>query len=239
MTDHAEQSPALLDRAREQEDRYDWEGAAETYQTGISALPSGGSNTAGQPGKRDQVLRLLERVRQDRELAVSLVEVLEAPSGASSTAAFDTLMPTHEMAAGLDRFAHVDVQATLIAQRNDVKVGEEMDLEIEFVNAGRAAAVLTKVENIIPPGFEVRSRSTNCRIEDRYIVMKGKRLDPLKTEEIALVLKPTVQGEFQIKPRVLYLDDEGLYKSHDVEGCEITVKELGIAGWLKGPEKRG
>jgi len=193
---------------------------------------------AGQSGKRDQVQKLLERVRKDRELAVSLMEVLEAPSGSSSTAAFDVPLPMHEVAAGLDRFAHADVQATLIVQRRDVKVGEDMNIEIEFVNAGRTSAVLTKVENIIPSGFEVLSKSANCRIENSYIMMRGKRLDPLKTEEIALVLKPTVHGTFQLRPRILYLDDEGLYKARDVEGCDITVKELGVTGWLRGPEKR-
>jgi len=215
--------------------------AAKTYAKAEKVLQacSMSYDKAGQPGKRDQVLKLLERVKQDRELAVSLMEVLEAPSDASSTAAFSAPSPTQEEAAGLDRFAHADVQATLIVQRKDLKVGEDMDVEIELVNAGRASAVLTKVENIIPSGFEVRSKPANYRIEDSYIMMKGKRLDPLKTEEIALVLKPMTHGRFQLRPRILYLDDEGQYKAQDVEGCDVTVKELGVTGWLKGPERKG
>jgi hypothetical protein len=77
------------------------------------------------------------------------------------------------------------------------------------------------------------------RIEHSYIIMKGKRLDPLKTEEIALILKPTVQGTFMLKPRILYLDDEGTYKVRETDGCSVTVKELGVSGWLKGPDGRG
>jgi hypothetical protein len=64
--------------------------------------------------------------------------------------------------------------------------------------------------------------------------MKGKRLDPLKTEEVRIVLKPTMQGTFSLKPTVLYLDENGKYKSHEPEPVIVTVKELGIKSWLKG-----
>jgi hypothetical protein len=33
---------------------------------------------------------------------------------------------------------------------------------------------------------------------------------------------------------VLYLDESGKYKTHGPEPVTITVKELGIKGWLKG-----
>jgi hypothetical protein len=64
--------------------------------------------------------------------------------------------------------------------------------------------------------------------------MKGKRLDPFKTEELKLVLKPKAQGTFALKPTILYLDEDGKYKSHEPEPVTIVVKELGIKGWLKG-----
>ena len=56
----------------------------------------------------------------------------------------------------------------------------------------------------------------------------------LKTEELKFVLKPKVQGPFTLKPTILYLDENGKYKSHEPEPVSITVKELGIKGWLKG-----
>ena len=218
----------------------DQEKAAKTYAKTEKVLQASSESyaRAGQASKRDQVLKLLDRVKREKELAVSLTEVLEAPTGASSTNAFGAPMPSQEEAVGLDRFAHADVQAALIVSRTDVRIGEDMNVEIELVNAGRASAQLTKLENVIPSGFEVLSKPAAYRIEDSYIIMKGKRLDPLKTEEIALILKPTVQGTFMLKPRILYLDDEGTYKVREMDGCAVTVKELGVAGWLKGPERR-
>lgn len=71
----------------------------------------------------------------------------------------------------------------------------------------------------------------------RALNMKGKRLPPLKPEDVKLVLKPLNKGTFHLKPRVLYLDETGKYKSHEPDPITITVKELGISGWLKGPSR--
>jgi len=39
----------------------------------------------------------------------------------------------------------------------------------------------------------------------------------------------------EIQERIgLYLDENGKYKSHEPEPVPITVKELGIKGWIKG-----
>jgi tetratricopeptide (TPR) repeat protein len=189
---------------------------------------------AEHPEKREQVLRLVDKVREERELAISLTEVLHAPAIVSTTAVFSTPNPTHESAVGSERFEHADIQANVIARQKELKVGESLGLEIELVNAGKGPALLTKITELIPEGFELAEKPEIYRVEDSYIDMKGKRLDPLKMVEVKIVLKPRVQGAFPIKPRVLYIDENGKYKSHEPEPVTITVKELGIKGWIKG-----
>ena len=189
---------------------------------------------AEHPEKREQVLRLLEKVRDERELALSITEVLHTPSIVSTTASFVAPTPTSEEAVGSERFEHADVQANLIIRQKELKIGENLSIELELVNAGKGSALLTKVAEIVPKGFDVAEKSENCRVEDSYINLKGKRLGPLKTEEVKLVLKSTVQGTFSLKPTVLYLDENGKYKTHEPEPVTITVKELGIKGWIKG-----
>lgn len=76
------------------------------------------------------------------------------------------------------------------------------------------------------------------RIEDSYLNLKGRRLDALKTEDLKVVLKPTLHGDFILKPRIMYLDESGRYRSYEPEQVKISVKELGLSGWLKGPEKK-
>ena len=189
---------------------------------------------AEQPAKRQLVLKLLEKVKEERELAVTLTEVLHAAPVVSTTTTFTAPTPTREAPVGLDRFDHADIQASLIVRQRDLRVGEDLSLEIELVNAGRGPAQLVKLEEVVPQGFELTVKPEPYRLEDSYLNMKGRKLDPLKTEEVRLVLKPKTQGQFTLKPRILYLDEGGKYKSHEPDPVEVTVKELGITGWLKG-----
>jgi hypothetical protein len=189
---------------------------------------------AEHPEKREQVFRLLDKVREERELAVSLTEVIHAPSIVSSTKSFTTPAPTSEEAVGLERFEHADVQANVIANPKELRVDDNLDLEIELVNAGKGPAILTKITEIVPKGFKLTEKPEIYRVEDSYLNMKGKRLDPLKMEEVKLVLKPKARGVFSLKPIVLYLDENGKYKTQEPEPITITVKELGIKGWIKG-----
>ncbi len=76
-----------------------------------------------------------------------------------------------------------------------------------------------------------------CRVEDSYIDMKGRTLSPLKTQELKLVLKPLNKGTFNLRPRILFLDESGRYRSHQPEPATIEVRELGISGWLRGPTR--
>jgi len=209
---------------------------AQYYQVAEKLLQAsaGSYMKAKHPEKSEEVQRLLESVREERQLATSLTEVLHAPTITSTTTSFSTPTPTYEKAVGLERFEHADIQANIILRTKEVKVGEDIDLAIELVNAGKAPALLVKVDQIIPENFEIRQVPESYRVEDSYLNMKGKRVDPLKTEDVKIVVKPLAKGVFIMKPRVLYLDETGKYKSHEPEPVTITVKELGISGWIKG-----
>jgi len=189
---------------------------------------------AKHPEKGEEVQRLLESVREERQLALSLSEVLHAPTLTSTTTSFSSPTATHEQAVGLERFEHADIQANLILRVREVKVDEDVDFRMELVNAGKAPALLIKVDEIFPEDFEIRKWPEAYTIEDSYIDMKGKRLNPLKTEDVKIVVKPRSKGTFIVKPRVLYIDELGKYKSHEPEPVTLTVKELGITGWIKG-----
>ena len=129
---------------------------------------------AKHPEKSEEVKRVLESVREERQLAMSLTEVLHAPPAASTTTSFSTPTPTHEQAVGLERFEHADIQANLILRVKEVRVGEDVSLEIELINAGKAPALLIKVEKVIPQGFEVREVPETYRVEDSFLNLKGK-----------------------------------------------------------------
>lgn len=219
---------------------YDQEKRAKLYAVSEKILGASASSfrRAGHPAKEAEMRRLLDKVTRDRELAVSLGDAFTAPHIASGTNVLSTPAPAQERAAGLHKFERADVQAMVIVPRRELRVGDPLDMEIELVNTGKGSAQLTKVENVVPVGFEVLEKPQKYRVEESHIVMKGRRLEPLRTEEVALVLRPTAKGSFVLKPRVLYVDDDGSYRYRETEGCAVTVKELGISGWLKGPERK-
>jgi uncharacterized repeat protein (TIGR01451 family) len=183
--------------------------------------------------KKEQVKKLLQKVKGDRELAVSLMEVFHAPDVISSTLSFDAPSQTQETAVGIEKFQHASIQATLTAKPKELKVGEDLHLEIELVNAGRAPAQLIKLQDPLPEGFTLQEEAGGYRMEDSYLDLRGKRLDPLKTDQIRFVLRPAQRGQFILKPRILYLDDSGKYKSYEPESMSVLVGAKATATTIK------
>jgi len=128
-----------------------------------------------------------------------------------------------------------EVQSNITATPRELKVGESLELEIEVTNTRKEGVILlTKITEVIPEGFAIAKKPELYRVEGNCLNMRQKRLDPLKTEEVKLVLTPKIKGTFHIKPKIVYLDENGEEKSSEPKPVSITVKELGIKGWLKG-----
>jgi len=122
------------------------------------------------------------------------------------------------------------VQAKLILRAKEVKVGEDVNLKIELVNGGKAHALLIKVEEILPAGFELVAKPNYCRLEDTYLDMNEKRLNPLMTEEIRLILRSFDKGTFSIKPKVIYVDGAGRQMFCEPEPVTINILETVLPG---------
>ncbi len=115
-------------------------------------------------------------------------------------------------------------------------IGSDLTLELELANVGKTSATLIKLENIAPSGLEINKQTSPNRYEDNYLDLKGKRLDYMKSHEVKVSLKARQKGTFELRPRILFVDEQGNYKSYQFEPATVTVRELGIAGWLKGPK---
>jgi hypothetical protein len=189
---------------------------------------------ARHPEKSEQVHRILESVHEERQIAKSLMEVLHAPAIVSTTTSFITPTPIQEKAVGFERFEHADVQATLSFRAKEAVVGDDIDLEIECTNTGKAPASLIRIEELVPRAFVVKKTSETCKLEDGSLNLRGRRLDPLRTEEIKLVMRAATKGTFTLKPKITYLDETGASKYNEPKPATMMVKEMGIRGWIKG-----
>ena len=180
---------------------------------------------AGDPSRKEQALKLLETAREQRKTAISLAEVLHAPMLAF-TKAFAAPTTSSEKAVGLERFEHAEVNANLILSRKELNLGESLDLEIELANPGKGQALLTRIERVVPEGFELTAKPELYRAEGCNINLRGRRLDPLNFEEIKLSLRPKHKGSFTLAPSILYLDENGNAKSHRPEPQLIEVSQV-------------
>jgi len=180
--------------------------------------------------KTDQVQRLLRKVREERELALSLSEVLHAPTITSSTASFATISLSEEKAVGLERFEHADIQAKLVQYGENPKVGEDVNLGIQIVNVGKEPVFLTKIENILPKGFQFTGKPDSSAFEESHLVMKGNRLEPLKADEIRLSFKPFMKADAEIKPRIICVDETGRQMLYELEPKILHVSEAVLPG---------
>jgi KaiC/GvpD/RAD55 family RecA-like ATPase len=210
------------------ENELDQEKRAKQYQMAENLLQIAASSfmKAKKTEKTAQVKLILKNVREEKALAVSLSQVMQAPSIASSTLSFAAPTPTSEASVGLENFEHANVQANLVTTVKQVKVGESFCLSIEFVNAGREPALLMKVENFIPSDFVVVKKPEIYRIEESCLIMKGKQLAPLKFVEVKLILQPSKKGDYRLNPKVQYLDERGQNKSLQLKTLEIRAEKV-------------
>jgi len=182
---------------------------------------------AKHPAKSGQVQQLLEKVRAEKELAKSISEVLHAPTITSSTASFVTPPQTQERSVGLEKFEHASVQGKLILSKSEVSLGEDFNLEIQIGNVGKEAVLLVKVEEILPKGFELaKIPEERYSFKDPYLDMKGIQLNPLKAEEIQLVLRSFSKGPVEIKPRITYVGETGEQMTYEPDPVTIKLSEM-------------
>jgi KaiC/GvpD/RAD55 family RecA-like ATPase len=204
---------------------------AKQYQMAekLLQISAGSFVKAKQPEKASQAQKILGTVREEKNLAISLNEVLHAPAVASTTLSFATPTPTGEASVGLESFDHANVQANLIIGSKKVRVRESFCLTLEFVNAGKEPALLTKIEDFLPEGFVVVEKPEIYRLEEDCLNMKGKELSPSRLVEAKVVLQASRKGVYQLKPTIHYLDELGQQKSLELKSLEITVEEVIIS----------
>jgi len=147
-----------------------------------------------------------------------------------------TAGPVSDKTLGLERLEHAAIQANVMVRHLEVEIGEDATVELQMINAGKSPATLVKIENVVPEGFELVSGPEPYRLDRNHLHLKGRRLDAMKTEEMVLVLRPKRRGAFVLKPKIFYLDEDRNYRIHEPDPVTIRVKEIGLSGWIKGPE---
>ncbi len=189
---------------------------------------------AGFPRKKEETLRYLERAREEKELLLMPVEAL-AENPAVTEVAVTPLSLLRDTAVGLERFETANVVGSLRVPRREMHVGEDLIFDLEMSNVGRTTATLIKIENVASKGLELDRETISNGVEDHVINMRGKRLEYLKTHQVKIPLKALRKGTYELRPRIVFADEKGDQSSFEFEPVALKVRELGIAGWIRGP----
>lgn len=100
----------------------------------------------------------------------------------------------------------------------------------QITNVGKGVVLLAGVEEILPAGFKLVAKPDYCHLKDSCLDMKGKRLDPLKTEKVRLVLRAFDKGIFEMNPRIIYVDETGHQMISEPKPAAIDVLEVALPG---------
>jgi KaiC/GvpD/RAD55 family RecA-like ATPase len=180
--------------------------------------------------KTEQVQLLLKKAKEEKELAVSLSEVFHAPAVTSSTGSFTAISPNFEMAVGLERFEHADIQAKLILPSDKISVGEDASLKIQILNVGKEPVLLARIEDVLPKGFQLVGVPDGFSFENLKLSIIGKTLNPLENEEITLVLRSFKSGDFEVRPKIVGVDEIGQNLIFTVDPVTITISDAVLEG---------
>jgi KaiC/GvpD/RAD55 family RecA-like ATPase len=125
----------------------------------------------------------------------------------------------------LDRKSRASLQAKLILDRKMMKVGEDLNIQIELVNEGKTPIFLTRIEEILPASFELISKPNYCEFDGGHLSMSRRKLNPSMTDEIDLTLRPMYHGTFALKPRVACFNGAEGETSFDLNPVTVDVLE--------------
>jgi KaiC/GvpD/RAD55 family RecA-like ATPase len=141
-------------------------------------------------------------------LRCHIVDLLHAPIIAPSTIKSCAKISSEHRGESPEEAKQTDIQAKLIQHDTEIRIGEDLNLKILVKNIGKKALSLTKVEKLIPAGFQLIGKPENSLLEDAQLILKEKHLVPGGKLELELVLKPYKKGTFEIKPKIGFADKD-------------------------------
>ena len=122
------------------------------------------------------------------------------------------------------------INARIAPEKGDAELGETVDFKIELQNVGKAPVLLTRLEEIVPNGFELASYLDGYGSQNASLDMHGKKLNPYETENLEIALRATKKGTFIIAPRISFVSETGRNMTFRPEPASIIVSETILPG---------
>lgn len=121
------------------------------------------------------------------------------------------------------KFNRCNVRGCLLVNRHAF-VNEEIILRLDIVNIGGKIGKLKRVSQLFPFVLKVSSLPPFLRLENGSLEMGNRELLPLHDEVIKLAITPMEAGTYNIKPKIVYIDETGKKRVVSLEPVELIVE---------------
>jgi len=117
------------------------------------------------------------------------------------------------------------IKAKIMLEKSNLELGETVRFRVELQNNSQAAVWVTRIEDLVPAGFELGAHSSGHQYTSTYLDMHGMKVDPYIAENIDVTLRSTRKGIFLVAPKVFYKTEAGVQMSSKLEPVSIIVSE--------------
>lgn len=179
---------------------------------------------AGHVRMREEALRELEAVREEKELLLIPIKVLSIKP--SDTLALSPVTLLRDHAREIENLDEARIIGKLNLSRNMVDPGSEICAGIEVTNIGKSTATLIKLEKITVPGLQLVTKKFPSGIEQHSIDLQGIKLGYLRSHAFEVPIRAATSGEFRLHPRILFVDDKGNHRSVELPPTFVWVGGL-------------
>jgi len=173
-----------------------------------------------------QAITLIEAVASKLDDAILRSSLLTSQNTRAMRDAYARTKLTQEKAAGLEKFEHAHLQAS-VAVPNEVTVGETFEVRLDITNAAKKLAVLIRIESFVPSNFNIIEIAPKYMLEEGSLNLKGKRLESQKVESIRIRATTSDSGIIHLSPRIVYVNDLGKFEACQPNPVTVAVYPLG------------
>lgn len=117
----------------------------------------------------------------------------------------------------------MNVQVRLSCPSGTVKAGEDLSILIGVSNIGEKPVAMSRVEDAIPPGFEVSAKPNYSQLQGNTLDLKGRMLPQQSLQEIKLTLRSFTKGASRLNPKLVIKDDVGRHMMLEPEPITLHV----------------
>jgi tetratricopeptide (TPR) repeat protein len=120
------------------------------------------------------------------------------------------------------QFREFGVETALLVKKENV-VGEQIDFRLDFVNVSRMNGFLVRLDNVVPPNFNV------CKLPHGYVLtkesleLKKQIIEPFETITIKFSLKASKPGNYILSPELFFEDQVKNIGAHRLQQLIIKI----------------